>query len=142
MTFLISIFDVCDDNDLRFFCVVENLQLDDWVLCRIYNKKGTMEKYYPANEKPPTAMTSTSDSKCSSHVTSPDVICSDNWEVQSEPKWVDLDDAFDVSMFGPIDLLQNDAFVPRFPYQSDFATPFEDPPEQKPFVNWSFAPQG
>ncbi|VVB17923.1 unnamed protein product [Arabis nemorensis] len=119
-----------------------NLRLDDWVLCRIYNKKGTMEKYYPADEKT-TAMTSTSDSKCSSHVISPDVTCSDHWEVQSEPKWVDLDDAaFDVSMFGSIDLLQNDAFVPQFPYESDFATPFQDPPEQKPFANWSFAPQG
>ncbi|KFK28073.1 hypothetical protein AALP_AA8G468800 [Arabis alpina] len=120
-----------------------NLRLDDWVLCRIYNKKGTMEKYYP---EPKTAMTSTSDSKCSSHVISPDVTCSgsDHWEVQSEQKWVDnLDDAFDVSMFGSIDLLQNDAFVPQFPYNSDFATPFqEDPHEQKPLSNWSFGPQG
>ncbi|ESQ31528.1 hypothetical protein EUTSA_v10004786mg [Eutrema salsugineum] len=118
-----------------------NLRLDDWVLCRIYNKKGTMEKYYPSDEKS-TAITTTSDSKCSSHVISPDVTCSDNWEAQSQSKWVDLDDAFDTSMFDSIELLQNDAFVPQFPYQSDFATSFEDPPEQKPFLNWSFAPQG
>ncbi|XP_071703763.1 NAC domain-containing protein 2-like [Rutidosis leptorrhynchoides] len=26
-----------------------NLRLDDWVLCRIYNKKGTLEKHYVAN---------------------------------------------------------------------------------------------
>ncbi|KAJ0238257.1 NAC domain-containing protein 102 [Hirschfeldia incana] len=120
-----------------------NLRLDDWVLCRIYNKKGTMEKYYPAADEKETGMmmttTTTSDSKCSSHVISPDVTCSS--EVQSESKWVDLEDvAFDASMFGS--LLQNDAFVPQFPYQSDFATMFEDPPEQKPFLNWSFAPQG
>ncbi|CAN8251737.1 unnamed protein product [Cochlearia groenlandica] len=125
-----------------------NLRLDDWVLCRIYNKKGTMEKYYPSHEKSKAMMTAaatTSDSKCSSHVISPDVTCSDNWEVQSEPKWVNLDDAldaFDTSMFNSVDLLQNDAFIPRFTYQSDLASLFDDPPEQKPFLNWSFAPQG
>ncbi|KAJ4868614.1 NAC domain-containing protein 102 [Raphanus sativus] len=122
-----------------------NLRLDDWVLCRIYNKKGTMEKYYPADEKETAMMmtttTTTSDSKCSSHVISPDVTCSS--EVQSESKWVDdlvEGVAFDASVFGS--LLQNDAFVPQFPYHSDFAAMFEDPPEQKPFLNWSFAPQG
>lgn len=120
--------------------LVENLQLDDWVLCRIYNKKGTMEKYYPSDEKPSAMTTCTSDSKCSSHVISPDVTCSDNWEVQSQPKWIDLDDAFDTSMFSSVELLHNDAFVPQFPYESDFASPFQDPPEQKPIVNWNFAP--
>ncbi|KAM7486364.1 hypothetical protein LguiA_002373 [Lonicera macranthoides] len=28
-----------------------NSRLDDWVLCRIYNKKGTIEKYYNAVDK-------------------------------------------------------------------------------------------
>ncbi|CAN4090233.1 unnamed protein product [Withania somnifera] len=28
-----------------------NLRLDDWVLCRIYNKKGTVEKYYDVDNK-------------------------------------------------------------------------------------------
>ncbi|GMY12561.1 NAC domain-containing protein 2-like [Fagus crenata] len=28
-----------------------NLRLDDWVLCRIYNKKGTLEKYQPMEQK-------------------------------------------------------------------------------------------
>jgi|UniRef100_A0A2N9ECK1 hypothetical protein len=28
-----------------------NLRLDDWVLCRIYNKKGTQEKYQPMEQK-------------------------------------------------------------------------------------------
>lgn len=27
------------------------LQLDDWVLCRLYNKKGRMEKHYPIDRK-------------------------------------------------------------------------------------------
>ncbi|CAN1288739.1 Protein ATAF2 [Linum perenne] len=30
------------------------LQLDDWVLCRLYNKKGTMEKHFPSEEQPTT----------------------------------------------------------------------------------------
>ncbi|KAK6125563.1 hypothetical protein DH2020_040697 [Rehmannia glutinosa] len=28
-----------------------NLRLDDWVLCRIYNKKGTLEKHYNVDHK-------------------------------------------------------------------------------------------
>ncbi|XP_055800820.1 NAC domain-containing protein 2-like [Solanum dulcamara] len=28
-----------------------NLRLDDWVLCRIYNKKGTLEKYYNVDKE-------------------------------------------------------------------------------------------
>ncbi|CAG7871516.1 unnamed protein product [Brassica rapa] len=106
-----------------------NLRLDDWVLCRIYNKKGTMEKCYPA------VVTTISTSDSSSHVISPDVgTCSDN----CESKWVDdLEDEF---MFDST--LQNDPFVPQFLYQSEFATPFEDPPEQKPFLKWSFGHQG
>ncbi|CAA2994713.1 NAC domain-containing protein 2-like [Olea europaea var. sylvestris] len=28
-----------------------NLRLDDWVLCRIYNKKGTLEKHYNVHQK-------------------------------------------------------------------------------------------
>lgn len=28
-----------------------NLRLDDWVLCRIYNKKGTLEKHYVADNQ-------------------------------------------------------------------------------------------
>lgn len=26
------------------------MQLDDWVLCRLYNKKGRMEKHYPTDQ--------------------------------------------------------------------------------------------
>ncbi|KAK6259188.1 hypothetical protein SCA6_013662 [Theobroma cacao] len=28
-----------------------NLRLDDWVLCRIYNKKGAIEKHFPSQQK-------------------------------------------------------------------------------------------
>ncbi|KAJ4911791.1 Uncharacterized protein Rs2_06412 [Raphanus sativus] len=44
---------------------------------------------------------------------------------------------------GSMDLLQSEAFVPQFLYQpSDYFNSWQDPPEQKPFLNWSFAPQG
>ncbi|XP_061346886.1 NAC domain-containing protein 2-like [Gastrolobium bilobum] len=113
-----------------------NLRLDDWVLCRIYNKKGKIEKYNTvgvADQKPAKFSeqvqfhyehehenetkpeidikmcgqddfrndqlhmdTSDSgprlhtDSSCSEeHVVSPDVTC--DKEVQSEPKWNELD---------------------------------------------------
>ncbi|KAJ0233883.1 Protein ATAF2 [Hirschfeldia incana] len=134
-----------------------NLRLDDWVLCRIYNKKGTMEKYYPADEKP-RAMTASSpfdtsdstyptlreedSSSSGGRVVSPDA----TREVQSEPKWGELENAFDTSMFGggSMDLLQSEAaFVPQFLYQpSDYYNSWQDTQEQKPFLNWSFAPQG
>ncbi|GAU25399.1 hypothetical protein TSUD_70510 [Trifolium subterraneum] len=96
------------------------MQLDDWVLCRIYNKKGKIEKYndtkpimfskeveFENETKPKIEMngqddfriindqlyidTSDSvpqfhtDSSCSEHVVSPDVMY--DKEVQSEPKW-------------------------------------------------------
>ncbi|KAL0842827.1 hypothetical protein Bca101_016072 [Brassica carinata] len=131
-----------------------NLRLDDWVLCRIYNKKGTMEKYYLEDEKPMSSPFDTSVSSTlqeddsSSSGVSPDA----KEEVQSEPKWRELEDAleaFDSSMFcgggggGSMDLLQSDAFVPQFVYQpTDCFASFQDPLEQKPFLNWSFAPQG
>ncbi|KAF3538481.1 hypothetical protein F2Q69_00018587 [Brassica cretica] len=133
-----------------------NLRLDDWVLCRIYNKKGTMEKYYPADEKPRT-MTASSpfDASDSTYPTLQEddssssggrVVSPDALEVQSEPKWEELENAFDASMFGggSMDLLQSEDFVPQFLYQpSDYFNSWqEDPPEQKPFLNWSFAPQG
>ncbi|CAN7037483.1 hypothetical protein BRARA_B00301 [Brassica rapa] len=134
-----------------------NLRLDDWVLCRIYNKKGTMEKYYPADEKPMTmtAASSPFDASDSTYPTLQEddssssggrVVSPDAREVQSEPKWGEFENAFDASMFGggSMDLLQSEDFVPQFLYQPsyDFNSWQEDPPEQKPFLNWSFAPQG
>ncbi|KAL8166127.1 hypothetical protein V2J09_007626 [Rumex salicifolius] len=113
------------------------LRLDDWVLCRIYNKKGTIEKVAVAaavNQQqpsisaitaedtkpnvagliaqpppPPTQQTTANDcthfdtsesvprlhtdSSCSEHVVSPEFTC--EREVQSEPKWKDLETALD-----------------------------------------------
>ncbi|XP_028766004.1 NAC domain-containing protein 2 [Neltuma alba] len=95
-----------------------NLRLDDWVLCRIYNKKGVIEKYNTQDQKssrfssdvdehetkPEINMVANdqlymdtsesvqrlhTDSSCSEHVVSPDVTCCEK-EVQSEPKWNEL----------------------------------------------------
>ncbi|XP_061360029.1 NAC domain-containing protein 2-like isoform X3 [Gastrolobium bilobum] len=105
-----------------------NLRLDDWVLCRIYNKKGKVEKYNNTvpkfsgevhvnyeheNETKPEIHkfandqlymdTSDSvprlhtDSSCSEHVVSPDVTC--DREVQSEPKWNELELQLDDTLF-------------------------------------------
>ncbi|KAL2519989.1 NAC domain-containing protein 2 [Forsythia ovata] len=86
-----------------------SLRLDDWVLCRIYNKKGTIEKQRvnsrkvmtPEEDKKPVIMTSSPmvyedfmyldandsvprlDSSCSEHVLSPEFTC--EREVQSQP---------------------------------------------------------
>ncbi|WZY74586.1 hypothetical protein YC2023_020970 [Brassica napus] len=44
---------------------------------------------------------------------------------------------------GSVVLLQSEAFVPQFLYQpSDYFNSWLDPPEQKPFLNWIFAPRG
>ncbi|CAK9149930.1 unnamed protein product, partial [Ilex paraguariensis] len=117
-----------------------NLRLDDWVLCRLYNKKGINEKHYnldqntstlsetqeqkpkiisfahngitlppplPTSSMPPQMMdpylnfdTTESkprlhmDSSGSEHVASPEFAC----EVQSEPKWNELEKALDFQL--------------------------------------------
>lgn len=113
-----------------------NLKLDDWVLCRIYNKKGVIEKrnqiainrntnvYEEEEDEKPKIFTSRggadtlipavaaapasvddyihydtsdsiprlhTDSSCSEHVVSPEFTTG---EVQSEPKWKELENAF------------------------------------------------
>ncbi|XP_054820406.1 NAC domain-containing protein 2-like [Prosopis cineraria] len=95
-----------------------NLRLDDWVLCRIYNKKGVIEKFNSLYQKSsnfssdadehetkPEINTAANDqlymdtsesvprlhtdSSCSERAVSPGVTCCDK-EVQSEPKWNEL----------------------------------------------------
>nr|KYP61874.1 NAC domain-containing protein 2 [Cajanus cajan] len=141
-----------------------NLRLDDWVLCRIYNKKGKIEKYNTGapkmnhgvvhnfehekeneNETKPEIHklgmeqlymdTSDSvprlhtDSSCSEHVVSPDVTC--EREVQSEPKWNDLD----LQIENPFDFQFNyfdnnisvdDPFGNQVQYQMGQLSPLQD----------------
>lgn len=119
-----------------------------------------MEKYYPADEKPRTMTDQSSSSPFDTSVSTLQeedssssgghghVVSPDAKEVQSEPKWRELEDAleaFDSSMFGgcSMDMLQSDAYIPQFMHQpTDCFTTLQDPFEQKPFLNWSFAPQG
>ncbi|TKY60460.1 NAC domain-containing protein 2 [Spatholobus suberectus] len=145
-----------------------NLRLDDWVLCRIYNKKGKIEKYngvgvvdqkvekfsdeevqFQHETKPEIKMyghddfrndqlymdTSDSvprlhtDSSCSEHVVSPDGTCEK--EVQSEPKWNDLElgpdpvSGFDFQ-FNFMDLSSDDPFAPQAQYQMNQLSPWQD----------------
>ncbi|XP_073008261.1 NAC domain-containing protein 48-like [Typha latifolia] len=97
-----------------------NLRLDDWVLCRIYNKKGVVEKNTVADRKlsrlNPTLPKpkpkqeelshlyfDTSDSlprlhaesSCSEHVPKAELTC--EREVQSQPKWGGWDETLGVA---------------------------------------------
>ncbi|XP_009616658.1 protein ATAF2-like [Nicotiana tomentosiformis] len=143
-----------------------NLRLDDWVLCRIYNKKGTLEKYYNVDnkehlgfeeveeeeEKPkilpfsqsneliarlaPTPMPSrpqsmpgsdyfhfeTSESMTRMHTTNSSsgseyVLSSCDKEVQSAPKWDDLDKALDFQL-NYLDNFQYDPFEAQMQLQN------------------------
>ncbi|KAL6498084.1 hypothetical protein OROGR_028481 [Orobanche gracilis] len=92
-----------------------NRRLDDWVLCRIYNKKGTLEKHYNVDHKErrfeeqtpevdallPYSGVVTCDSvhklhtnsSSSEHVPSPEFK-----EVQSEPKWSEFEESLDFQL--------------------------------------------
>ncbi|KAK8717221.1 hypothetical protein V6N13_044497 [Hibiscus sabdariffa] len=133
-----------------------NLRLDDWVLCRIYNKKGSIEKHSPSEQKwsnypemedqKPNIlmhgqnMTATSqqqqqqqpsnasdsvpklhtDSSSSEQVLSPEV----PWEkeVQSQPKWKELQQNSNVLDFGFNYMdgeFQDDPFGSQIQYQME-----------------------
>ncbi|CAK9149929.1 unnamed protein product [Ilex paraguariensis] len=135
-----------------------NMRLDDWVLCRLYNKKGILEKHYNTEQNtstlseeieeqkpkilsfahngmtlPPPIMDDYlhfdpsesiprlhTDSSGSEHVVSPEFTS----EVQSEPKWSELEKALDFQLdymggFG------DDIFASRMQY-GDQLWPMED----------------
>ncbi|ESQ27375.1 hypothetical protein EUTSA_v10018998mg [Eutrema salsugineum] len=106
-----------------------SLRLDDWVLCRIYNKKGVIEKRRSETESDVKPMTDTchvaapvklnfdrpeiiAGSSCSDHhVVSPEFTC----EAESEPsRWSDgrLSNALDVP-FNYVDAIANNEIVSR-----------------------------
>nr|QWO78738.1 NAC transcription factor 17 [Fagopyrum tataricum subsp. potanini] len=123
-----------------------NLRLDDWVLCRIYNKKGGLEKvnaveYSEFEDKKP-AISSlvrtgfagndllhfdksesvprchTTDSSGSEHA---EVTC--DREVQSLPKWSELERSLDFG-FGFMDTFPGDPF--NQPSAQGFISPLQD----------------
>ncbi|KAK9266224.1 hypothetical protein L1049_012428 [Liquidambar formosana] len=63
------------------------------------------------------------DSSCSEHVVSPDFMC--DREVQSEPKWPDLQMAFD-SQLNYMDNFLVDPFDPQAQFQDDQFSPLQD----------------
>ncbi|KAE8690069.1 NAC domain-containing protein 2 [Hibiscus syriacus] len=123
-----------------------NLRLDDWVLCRIYNKKGSIEKHFPREEKslscsypemedekpdirnmgpPPWAMSMKNDvivqmdgsvSSSSEHLPSPGI----TWEKEgeSQTKWNGLDFELDFIDDGP--------FADQVEYQMGQLSPLRD----------------
>ncbi|KAL3630240.1 hypothetical protein CASFOL_023224 [Castilleja foliolosa] len=147
-----------------------NLRLDEWVLCRIYNKKGTLEKHYNVDQKEvqfsdseeqkPNVLTYGemvtpapieqaqkafpydyvrfdgsdsipklhTDSSSSEHVLSPEFK-----EVQSEPKWSELENSLDFQL-SYIDAFQDDPFGSQMEYNDQYSM-FQDmfAYTQKPF---------
>lgn len=133
------------------------MQLDDWVLCRIYNKKGTLEKHdtklvkypdidemeemkpgyatfdqkvkvqpllqpsqqstvqmneYSAFDTSESGAKLHTDSSSSDHVLSPEFTYEKEREVQSAPKWNELENALASSFDFPL-------------YLDDFSDPFQ-----------------
>ncbi|KAL5555208.1 hypothetical protein UlMin_037444 [Ulmus minor] len=126
-----------------------NLRLDDWVLCRIYNKKGSVEKSHPNNTngieefldivetKPEIVQpvfpndhlhmdTADSIPELRTHT---DSSCSEHVlspEVQSEAKWNEFENAgFDYN-FNYIDGFLEDPFGSQAQYQMDQLFPIQD----------------
>jgi hypothetical protein len=157
----------------------KNLRLDDWVLCRIYNKKGTLEKHLSVDQKevqfsdseeqkpevdafpyggrtpsPPVQAPTMNlasqrmndymhfnasdslpklhtDSSSSERVLSPEFMC--DKEVQSEPKWSELEGTLDFPL-NYMDGFQDDPFGSQMQY-GDQLSLFQDMYAymQKPF---------
>ncbi|KAM7259407.1 hypothetical protein ACFE04_015148 [Oxalis oulophora] len=124
---------------VEIFSTIVSLQnlLDDWVLCRLYNKKGSAEKYFPVDREmvkleshedhnpdisyghnfmvPSQQLANNSDmlhmdSSSSEQGLSPEITYEK--EVQSDPKWNDMEDAFNnnIQQFNYMDGFQNGAF--------------------------------
>ncbi|PPR94749.1 hypothetical protein GOBAR_AA25923 [Gossypium barbadense] len=124
-----------------------NLRLDDWVLCRIYNKKGSIEKHFPSEQKS-LSYPEMEDEKLGiimngQNMQQPwsvmamknDAIQSDgsesSWsehvpspeitwekEVKSEGRWNELD-------FG-LDFIDEDPFASQVDYQMEQLSPLQD----------------
>ncbi|GFP84144.1 protein ataf2 [Phtheirospermum japonicum] len=100
-----------------------NLRLDDWVLCRIYNKKGTLEKHYNVDQKEVEVQFSDSEEQkpkvsLYEHVLSPEFK-----EVQSEPKWSELENSLDFQL-NYMDAFQDDPFGSQIQYNDPFQDMF------------------
>ncbi|KHG17900.1 Protein ATAF2 -like protein [Gossypium arboreum] len=124
-----------------------NLRLDDWVLCRIYNKKGSIEKHFPSEQKslsypemedeklgiimngqnmqqPRSVMAMKNDaiqtdgSESSWSEHVPSPEITWEKEVKSEGRWNELD-------FG-LDFIDEDPFASQVDYQMEQLSPLQD----------------
>ncbi|CBI18995.3 unnamed protein product, partial [Vitis vinifera] len=102
-----------------------SLRLDDWVLCRIYNKKGIVEKQHTAARKsdcsdvgamppPPPPSSSTAPTATAALDDLVYFDSSDSREVQSEPKWKEWENPMDFS-YNYMDATVDNAFLSQFP---------------------------
>ncbi|CAA0833896.1 Protein ATAF2 [Striga hermonthica] len=121
-----------------------NLRLDDWVLCRIYNKKGTIEKHYNVDETD--VQFSDSEEEQKSNVgsfgdmiphfdlsasmqelhrdPSSEFACGNNSkEVQSKPKWSDLEKSLNFQL-GYMDAFGDDPFGSQVQYNDHYSSMF------------------
>ncbi|CAN4097735.1 unnamed protein product [Withania somnifera] len=138
-----------------------SLRLDDWVLCRIYNKKGSIEKIQfskrkmnnnyvdSPDEKKPEILPPPvhndffypsdsvpkihSDSSCSEHVISPEFTC--DKEVQSEPKLTDWEKVTLDLPFNYMDATTGATTVDNSLLGSQFQSSYQMSPLQDMFMH-------
>ncbi|XP_077249774.1 NAC transcription factor 32-like [Tasmannia lanceolata] len=139
----------------------QSSRLDDWVLCRIYNKKGSVQKQKfseireelekkpeilthgrnPAAPVPENFPSFAADSiSCSGHVLSSEFTCEK--EVQSEPRWRDWERTLDIpydNMDAIMNSNPNSVYLPQIDPVQQFSPVFRDSYQdmfmylQKPF---------
>ncbi|KAD7478654.1 hypothetical protein R6Q59_005594 [Mikania micrantha] len=105
-----------------------NLRLDDWVLCRIYNKKGTLEEHHVGGDPevetkpkiiPPSSLTARNDVFHFDPSESVPTLHTDSSPEQSVQS--------DSNPFSYMDPFQNDHFTPQSQYYNDFQlSPLQD----------------
>lgn len=122
------------------------LQLDEWVLCRIYNKKGTLEKHYnvdqesvqfsdseeqkpnvnkgnitPGGQPRTNGYTNFDTPKLHTYSSSSEHVFSPEFkEVQSDPKWNELETPLGFQLMNYMDGFQDDPFSSQMQYNDMF----------------------
>nr|CAD1838849.1 unnamed protein product [Ananas comosus var. bracteatus] len=114
-----------------------SLRLDDWVLCRIYNKKGALDKPTGSDRKPSGSgsmirpcLSPPNKNRCSEHVNSasPEFAC--EREVESQPRWKEWERVFEEPVQpGPV--------LPQFEPSGQASPGFRDPFLQDILMYWT-----
>ncbi|KAK9950204.1 hypothetical protein M0R45_005705 [Rubus argutus] len=108
-----------------------NLRLDDWVLCRIYNKKGSIEKHNMGSTDRNRMSTY---SEIMDHEQKPELI---NTQMPSAPS--QMPSAVPVAQPQHMDMLSGDYSVPRLQHTTDYSSSSEHvlSPEVQSEFQWS-----